>query len=179
MKYQIIDMLREGDLRSIGQVPQVIEMVLENNHLFESLVMAITTNEPGVRMRASDAIEKITRQHPQYLKPYKDLILNQVSAIPQQEVQWHIAQILPRMDLSDQEVKQASEILFDYLDSPSKIVQANAITALVDLAQEEPHLIPKVKTALTNLLECGSPAVKNRAGKLLSKLVRKPGESQS
>jgi hypothetical protein len=172
MENQIQNLLREGDLRSIGRVAEVIELVLDNNQLFESLVLGMAADEPGVRMRACDAVEKISRQHPHYLRPHKDFILNQISGISQQEVQWHIAQIIPRLELSDQEIKQANEVLLGYLDSTSKIVQTNALTALVELNNTDPIMIRRIMSILKHYVESGSPAVKNRAEKLLSKLVR-------
>ena len=166
----ILSYLKDGDLRSIGRVPEVVEIVLADPKLFEHLIQGMMHQDPGIRMRSSDAVEKITRQKPEYLCSHKDFILNDVAIQTQQEVRWHLAQIIPRLELTDEEIKIASLELFSYLDDTSKIVQANALQALVDLAWKNDALLPRVKDAVRKLAEIGSPAVKNKAKKLLNKL---------
>jgi hypothetical protein len=166
----ILSYLKDGDLRSIGRVPEVVEIVLADPKLIEHLIPGMMHQAPGIRMRSSDAVEKITRQKPEYLHPHKDFILNDVAKQTQQEVRWHLAQIIPRLELTDEEIKIASLELFSYLDDTSKIVQANALQALVDLAWKNDALLPRVKDAVRKLTETGSPAVKNKAEKLLNEL---------
>jgi hypothetical protein len=162
----IIEILEEGDLRSIGGVPEVLNMVADQPDLFPEVVRAMEHSDPGIRMRASDAVEKITRLKPDYLQPHKDFILNQVSVSDQQEVRWHLAQIVTRLELTPAERSTVAEKLFIFLEDPSKIVQTNTLQALVDLAWEDDDLFPKVKAAVETLADEGSPAVSNRAGKL-------------
>ena len=52
--------LEAGDLRSKGKSEEVVKEVLRNPALFPQLIEAIELDHPGVRMRASHAIEKIT-----------------------------------------------------------------------------------------------------------------------
>ena len=84
-----------------------------------------------------------------------------------------MAQIVTRMDWTRPERHQVVDVLFSYLEDSSKIVQTNALQALVELAWEEDDLFTKVRQAVERLVDLGSPAVKNRAKKLLSKIVRK------
>ena len=84
-----------------------------------------------------------------------------------------MAQIVTRMDLTRAEIYQVVEILFSYLEDPSKIVQTNTLQALVELTWEEDDLFVKVRQEVERLADLGSPAVKNRAKKLLVKMVRK------
>jgi len=170
---KILALLEEGDLRSIGNVPIVVEMVQSDPLLFGSLIENIIHEDPGVRMRASDAVEKITRRNPEYLGPYKNYLLHEVLQFTQQEVRWHMAQIIPRLNLTVDERHQVVQILFSYLEDSSKIVQTNSLQALVELASEDDELFLKVRQAVEHLVETGSPAVKNRAEKLLPRLVRK------
>ena len=51
-------------------------------------------------MRAADAVEKITARRPELLRPHKRRLLTELALIPQQEVRWHVAQMLPRLSLS-------------------------------------------------------------------------------
>jgi hypothetical protein len=124
-------------------------------------------------MRSADAVEKISRHHPEFLQPFKSTLMEIMRQHTQQEVRWHIAQMVPRLELEDPERAETAEVLFTYLDDKSKIVQTNALQALVDLAWDDDQLFKRVKIAVEELAESGSPAVKNRAGKLLPGLVRK------
>lgn len=166
----VIELLKEGDLRSVGRVPEILDLVADQPEIFPELIRAMADSDPGVRMRASDAVEKISRTKPEYLLPHKAFLINQVSVRGQQEVRWHLAQIIPRLALSPEERSGAAEDLFAFLDDPSKIVQTNALQALVDLAWEDDDLFPRVRDAVERLAEEGSPAFSNRAGKLFLKL---------
>ena len=92
---KIQKLLNTGDLRTIGKSEDVVKLVLSNPPLFRDVVNAILSDTPGIRMRASDAAEKITQIHPEWLNPYKKLFLDTISKISQQEVRWHTAQMLP------------------------------------------------------------------------------------
>lgn len=163
----IITMLEEDDLRSVGRVPEVLSIVTDQPDLFSEVIQAMAHSDPGIRMRASDAVEKITRTKPDYLQSHKSFLLNLVMESKQQEVRWHLAQIIPRLELSPEERYGAAEKLFTFLEDSSKIVQTNALQALVDLAWEEDDLFSRVRVAVERLADTGSPAVSNRAGKLL------------
>lgn len=162
----IIAILEEGDLRSVGNVSEVLSMVDDQPDLFPEVIQAMNHSNPGIKMRASDAVEKITRTKPDFLQPHKTFLLKQVLVCEQQEVRWHLAQILPRLDLTPEERVMVADRLFTYLDDSSKIVQTNALQALVDLAWEDDDLFGKVRVEVDRLAEEGSPAVSNRAGKL-------------
>ena len=166
----IIDILEDGDLRTIGRVAEAIKMVYDQPDLFPELIRAMAHTDPGVRMRASDAVEKISRSNPDYLQPHKGFILDAVKGQTQQEVRWHLAQIIPRLELSPKERSRVAGDLFKYLDDPSKIVQTNSLQALVDLAWEDDVLFQQVKAAVERLADTGSPAVSNRASKLFLEL---------
>jgi hypothetical protein len=88
----------------------------------------------------------------------------------QQEVRWHLAQLIPRLELSPQERSLAAAQLFGFLNDPSKIVQINSLQALVDLAWEDDDLFEKVKALVERMVDSGSPAVSNRARKLFLEL---------
>jgi hypothetical protein len=46
-------------------------------------------------MRAADAIEKITLQHPEYLVKYKDDLLELCYVAKHKELKWHLALLIP------------------------------------------------------------------------------------
>jgi hypothetical protein len=168
----ILKKLEGDDRRSIGRVEEVVDAVLKEPALFETIFNAMLADDPVVRMRAADAVEKISVIHPQYLQPYKDKLIKRISSIDQQEVRWHVAQLLPRLALSGPERKTVVNILFGYLNDKSKIVKTFSLQALSDFAQQDDSLRPRVVEVLEDMIQTGSAAVKSRGKKLLSELKK-------
>jgi len=170
MTADILKKLAGGDRRSIGRASEVVADVLDDPALFEVVFHGMLGDDPVVRMRAADAVEKITARHPEYLQPYKTKLIQQVSKIEQQEVRWHVAQMIPRLELSGEERKVVVEILLGYLHDESKIVKTFSMQALADLAERDASLRSQVIPLLEEITKTGSPAMKSRGRKLLEKL---------
>jgi hypothetical protein len=168
--HAILKKLQGGDRRSIGKVDEVVDIVLGSLCLFENLIKGLFVDDPIVRMRTADAVEKITVDQPDLIKPYKKILIRLAGDTDQQEVRWHMAQILPRLTLKPRDRKTIVEIFFAYLNDESKIVVTFALQALADFAVEDKKLRPRVIRVLEELTETGSPAIKNRGRKLLLKL---------
>ena len=166
----VLKKLAGGDRRSIGRVGEIVADVLNDPALFEVVFHAMLSNDPIIRMRSADAIEKITARHPEYLQPYKTKLIQQVAKIEQQEVRWHVAQMIPRLELSEEERAVVVEILLDYLHDKSKIVKTFSMQALADLAEQDASLRSQVIPLLEELTRTGSPAMKSRGRKLLERL---------
>jgi hypothetical protein len=166
-RVRIEKLLSVGDLRSAGNSEKVVDLVLSRPKLFNDVVDAIFSDYAGTKMRASDAIEKITRIHPEYLKPYKKVFLSKVSEIDQKEVRWHTAQILPRLTLTKKEREKVYSLMMLYLKDESSIVRTFAMQALADIAMLDKTYIPKVKKLIGKLVKDGSPAMQSRGRKLL------------
>jgi HEAT repeat protein len=167
---QILGKLVGGDRRSIGRSNEVVADVLKNPSLFEAVFDGMLHDDPIIRMRAADAVEKITEKHPEYLLPYKQKLIQTVAKSMQQEVRWHVTQMLPRLPLTDEERVNAVEILLDYLNDKSNIVKTFAMQALTDFAMRDANLRPQVLFVLEDLNGTGSPAMKSRGRKLLATL---------
>ncbi len=119
----VLKKLGGGDRRSIGRVSEVVADVLNDSSLFEVAFNAMLSDGPIIRMRSTDAVEKITVKHPDYRQPYKKKLIQQGAKTNQQEVRWHVAKMFPRLELSEEEQAVVVEILFDYLNHKSKIVK--------------------------------------------------------
>lgn len=166
----ILKKLEGGDRRSIGKVDEVVVDVLNNPQLFSTLFDCILVDDPVVRMRAADAVEKITAEHPEYLRPLKNKLIKKVARIKQQEVRWHSAQMFPRLKLTKKERREILELLDEYLKDKSGIVKTFAMQALADFAMDDPHLRPSIVKKLEKLTRTGTPAMKSRGRNLLAKL---------
>ena len=168
----LLQRLAGGDRRSIGRVEEVIAAVRVRPSLFPVLVRGMVCEDPVVRMRAADAAEKLSAERPQLLRPHKRRLLRDVAAVEQQEVRWHLAQMVPRLRLTQRERAAAVELLTGYLRDQSRIVQVCALQALAELAQDDAALRPRVRRLLERGARSGSPAVRARARKLLRGVVR-------
>jgi len=167
---QIIEKLQGGDLRSKGKSDEVVKEVFDNPRLFGLVVDGMIFDDPVVRMRAADALEKITRRRPDYMAPHKSRLINVVSQIDQKEVRWHMAVILPRLQLTEQEREKVFQILISYLEDKSKIVRTFAMQGLSDIAESDRAYLSRVVALLEDLVGTGSPAMKSRGNKLLAHL---------
>ena len=168
--HALLKKLQGGDRRSIGKVDEVVDQVLRSGFLFEELIDGMLVDDPLIRMRSADAVEKITRLKPEWLKPYKKTLIQLADISSQQEVRWHMAQILPRLSLDPGEKIAVVDILYSYLNDKSKIVVTFALQSLTDFAVDDINLKPRVIGVLEEFAQTGSPAIKNRSRKLLYKL---------
>ena len=168
---QILQKLKGGDLRSIGRADEVVQDILENPALFGEVFEGMLNDDPRVRMRSADAVEKVSSKHPEYLQPFKDRLINEVSKIRQQEVCWHVAQMFSYLEIDGTEKEQIVSILLSYLDTTkSKIVKVFSIQTLADLAEKDEVLRPVVIRKLEEIMATGSPAMISRAKKLIGML---------
>jgi hypothetical protein len=166
--------LQGGDRRSIGQSDEVVAVVIENPGLFSVLVEGLDADDTIVRMRAADAMEKITALHPEYLAPHKKLLIALAAISREKEVRWHLAQMLPRLKLNRPELQHVVGILMEYFDDSSSIVKTLAMQALADFAHQAPALRQPVLLHLKELTLIGTPAMKARGRKLCAELERLP-----
>ncbi|HKO03940.1 MAG TPA: hypothetical protein VJW51_04290 [Candidatus Acidoferrales bacterium] len=123
-------------------------------------------------MRAADAAEKATRSNRKLLQPYKRELLGLMAEAIEQELRWHLAAMVPRLELNAKERQRATFLLNGYLDDRSSIVKTSALQGLADFAQDDPQIRPSVIEVLREATRNGTPAMKARSRKLLSRLER-------
>lgn len=103
------DLLRQlagGDRRSIGQSDRVVREVLKRPSLFVTVIRGLDCADPLIRMRCADAAEKMTRSHPDWLQPHKAALIALAARTAEQEMRWHLAQMLPRLTLTPTETRR-------------------------------------------------------------------------
>lgn len=169
-KVAILALLAGGDRRSIGRANQVAAAVLQSPGTFPQLIKGLWSEDSLVRMRAADAIEKISREQPELLRPYKKELLGLMHEAEQKEMRWHLAVLMPRLPLNVAERALAVAVLKEYLEDRSSIVRTCALQALADFAVESSDLRSEVIDLLRQALRAGSAAMKARSRKLLARL---------
>lgn len=170
--HPLLQMLAGGDRRSIGRSNQVAALVLRDPGLLEVLFVGMLSDDPLLRMRCADAAEKVTAQHPEFLKPYTELLVGTLALAEQKEVRWHVAPMLARLELSDAQRRQVFDTLLGYLNDPSSIVKALTMQALVDVAMPVQALRGSARRHIRKLMVIGTPAMKARGRKLLAQVTK-------
>jgi hypothetical protein len=169
---QILLMLLGGDRRSIGRANEVVQIILQQPEKFDDLFQGFYELDPIIKMRTADAIEKITAEKPDLLIPYKQRIIDLVDKINQIEVQWHFAQIIPRLPLSEIEIYKAYQMIENYLLSTSAIVKTFSYQCLLELALQDPALLPQTRKHLEIGMTSPTKAVQSRCHKLLKEIEK-------
>jgi hypothetical protein len=165
--HPLLKKLSGGDRRSIGRSNEVVAHVLAHPVNFRHLIEGLAANDPVLRMRAADAMEKITARRPELLRPYKRKLLAIARSITQQEIRWHAALVIPRLELTPKERAVALDILFDYLRDKSSIVKTFAMQAIWDLAASDLKLKSQITPLIEELTQVGTAAMRARGRKLL------------
>jgi len=166
------DWLKGGDRRSIGRANEVVALVLREPRRFPELIGYLWSDDAVVRMRAADAVEKISVQKSSLLAPFKAELLGLLVEAEQQELRWHLALMIPRLALTKKERQRAAEGLRRYLEDRSSIVKTFALQGLTELAAVDRSLLPEVRAILEAAERAGTPAMRARAWKLLKTLAQ-------
>ena len=172
LKKDLLALLTGADRRSIGRADEVAAMVLKHPASFAELMAGLWDVDPVVRMRAADAAEKVSHKQPELLHPFKAELLGLLAEASEQELRWHLAQMVPRLALTQKERLRAASLLKDYLKDRSSIVKTFAMQALADLARRDSALLPETIELLHQLTRNGTPAMRARGRKLLARLAR-------
>jgi hypothetical protein len=169
----IRSMLGGGDRRSIGRANEVVELIQRNPIRIAELVKCLWDSDSLVAMRASDALEKISRVRAALLRRFKEDLLGLAAETTQQEVRWHLAVIIPRLRLTRLECDRFEEILHNYLGDRSSIVKTFAMQGLCDLIPQNPPMRERVTDLIRSLMRTGTAAMRARGRHLLQELERR------
>jgi HEAT repeat protein len=160
-------MLQGGDRRSIGASNQVVRQTLQNPRRMRELVECLWSDDALVRMRAADAIEKVSVPHPDLIQRFKAELLGLSRETGQPEIRWHMALILPRLHLSRTEIERARATLRSYLQDQSSIVKTCTLQGLMELSEGDAQAQAETVELLEICCRTGTPAMKARSRKLL------------
>jgi hypothetical protein len=137
-------LIADGDRREIRGVRRAISLIERDWARLGELVELLWDDNAVVRMRAADALEKISRSRASLLQPWKDGLVGLMAETQQQEVRWHLAAILPRLVLTGAETRRVAELLWIFLEDRSSIVRTCAIQGLWELADLEKSMRAEV-----------------------------------
>jgi hypothetical protein len=135
------DLLKGGDLRTIGRANEVVKAVNDQND-FDTLFRGLFHQDRKVVMRTADAIEKITLAKPAFLSNHKKEILELCTVAKHIELKWHLALMASRLTLTAAERETIWQRLTEWArdKKESRIVRVNSVQGLFDLLRQDQTL---------------------------------------
>jgi hypothetical protein len=167
-------MLRGGHRNSLGRTEEVVGIVLADRARLEELFATVADSDEVVRMRVGDALEKVCREQPGWFLTHLERLLGELAQIRQPSVQWHVAQMLQhlRSDLSDDQAKQATELLQRNLSTSTDWIVLNVtMDVLTSWADRDAPLADWLVPELERLRRDDRKSVARRAAKRLAELA--------
>ena len=163
--------LSGGTRTSVGEANQVVTELLTAPAGLAEIYTLFLDVDPVVAMRASYVAMKVAEQMPESVKPFAREMLNNLELYTQQEVRWHVPQLLVHADLTTAERRRAYEVIMMWAETDkSKIVGYYGFQAAADFAERDPDLlqdfVPRIRTAN----QTGTKSIQNRCKKIAKQL---------
>ncbi len=173
---QIEAWLGGGDLRSDGASNQVAEFVIAQPDLIPDLIATLASDDPVVRGRAADAIEKAARVVPASFAAHFPALAKALDADPVPMVRWHLSMVLGHLSMVERLVDQIEGLLLRRLSDESVFGVSWAIASLCLVAFQYPEKASNIVKALAPLRNSRSTALRTRATKALAALSAAEGK---
>jgi hypothetical protein len=169
----LASLLLGGDLRTVKRNSTVVSAVTDQRS-FDELFALVFHHERPLVMRAVDAVEKITIKHPEFLKPHKAQLMSVLKSADHKELKWHIAQLIPRVELLETELTNVRHILSYWAlnKNESKIVRVNALQGIFDLSRKHPEVNEDLLNAIAVMKDEMIPSIQARIKKIVRELSR-------
>ena len=100
MAKSIRDQLTGGTRTSVGESEAVVKKALSSSALRDEIYDLFLDDDPVVAMRASYVAMKLAQTDPSTAQEFKKLLLKNLSHYTQQEVRWHVPQLLVHLKLT-------------------------------------------------------------------------------
>ena len=167
-------LLQGGDRRGIADSNRARALIERDPSLVIELA-ALTTDEDWlVTQRSLDLLEKLARDHPDWIEPHKKIFIGPLAASDKWEVRLQIVRALPLFEWSPAQERRVEEILLENVRFPQTFVRAWALDGLATIAERRVALMPIVRRYLREFERSASKALQARAKHIRAR-VRRPG----
>lgn len=171
MPKSVREQLAGGTRTSVGEAEQVVKKALTVVPLRREIYELFLDDDPVVAMRASYVAMKLAQSDPATAQEFKKMLLKNLSLYRQQEVRWHVPQILVHMKLTAAERRKAYEVVMEWSETDaSKIVAYYGLQAAADFAEVDDALVEDFIPRLRKLNARGAKSVSNRCKKIAKQL---------
>src|SRR5690242_20276813 len=160
-------LLDGGDRRSVGQVSRVVRRATRDATVVPALVAALRSKRPLVRLRAADALEKISRRDAKALGVCRRQLIHAVARTSDPVVRWNLIQLLPRISHDRNAMPRLTRRLVVLFQSDaSAIVRVSALDAVAAFAKQNALVEPLAQRMVLEGLTSPIASVRARARRL-------------
>lgn len=159
-----------GHPNSLGNTIEIVEEVLADKSELEELVNTWQSEDEIVRLRVANGVRRVCVAHPDWIAPYLNHFIDNISHIDQPSTQWTLAKLFEMLEpLMDTEQKsKATKIMQNNLANHNDwIVLNNTMETLNLWAEENARLKIWLKPHLVRLTNDTRNSVAKRANKIL------------
>lgn len=176
MQTDLENILKGGDLRSMGQSNKIVQLT-DSQKKFDDLFRLLFHSDRKVVMRAADAIEKITIDKTEYLYGHKKEIMELTGKAQNKELKWHLALLASRLILSAKEFEKLWYKLSEWATNKkeSKIVRVNSLQGLFELLSQNNKFQKEFYNILSQINKENIPSLNARIKKINNSLPRVAG----
>jgi len=168
------EMLTGGHSNSLGRTIEVVDIVLANSTRLSDLYNCYFSADEIVRLRTSNAIKRISLENPEWLIPYIDKFISEISNINQPSAQWTLANLFQTLAvfMSETQRNKAKNILQKNLETYTDwIVLNNTMDTLSKWAKNDSILKEWLLPHLERLVHDSRKSVSGRAKKIKTALI--------
>ncbi len=163
--------LSGGTRTSVGDADRVIQELLESPSGLAELYDLFLDEDAVVAMRASYVAMRVAEQKPDTVAPFASLLFANLEQYTQQEVRWHVPQLLVHLDLNAAERNRAYEVIMNWAETDkSKIVGYYGFQAAAEFAQRDSALLADFIPRIRQANKTGAKSIQNRCKKISKQL---------
>jgi hypothetical protein len=167
-------LLTGGDRRSVAQSARALDIVRADRTRVADLVALTQDDDWLVSMRATDLIDKLAHEYPEWVEPYRRILIGPLADSDKWEIRLQVVRALPLFKWTAPERRRAVAILLRDVDHPQTFVKAWALDGLAAFAEDDPALLPLVRRRLRQFERSGSKALAARAKHIRARLRASP-----
>ena len=165
------EILSGGTRTSVGEADQVITKLIKAPSGLTDIYKLFLDEDPVVAMRASYVAMRVAEQKPDSVNPFAKELLKNLELYTQQEVRWHIPQLLVHLELTKAQKKRAYEVIMDWAETDkSKIVGYYGFQAAADFAETDAKLLEDFIPRIRKANKTGAKSIQNRCKKIAKQL---------
>ena len=169
--HSIREKLTGGTRTSVGSADEVIKRLLSNTAGLSAIYDLFLDEDPVVAMRASYVAMKVAEQKPDSVEPFAKDLLKNLNLYTQQEVRWHIPQLLAHLNLTLAQRRKAYEVLMEWSETDkSKIVGYYSLQTAANFAETDDKLLQDFIPRLKKANKLGAKSIQNRCKKIAKQL---------
>ena len=164
-------LLTGGTRTSVGEADQVIQKLLKAPSGLKEIYSLFLDDDPVVAMRASYVAMRVAEQKPESVEPFSKALLKDLELYTQQEVRWHIPQLLVHLNLTKTQKRRAYEVVMNWAETDkSKIVGYYGFQAAADFAETDELLLEDFIPRIRQANKAGAKSIQNRCKKIAKQL---------